>query len=175
MRAWRVFAAGALGAVPVLVLAGPAGATIDGPCTASGEIDGQVHDAALSEVEIPSEGDVHWQGAIQIPEPAEERPIRGWVKVDFPTPVPDQEVGSWDSDSLRIDNADTYEYELPSVLEGFDIKVYGEHYESGALTCSGGITVRLEGGGIGNPATLASLAFTVISVINLFLAIRVKP
>src|SRR5688572_1564185 len=56
MRAWRVCAAGALGALPLLFLAGPAGATIDGPCQAGGEIDGDLYNADEKEVEIPDTG-----------------------------------------------------------------------------------------------------------------------
>jgi hypothetical protein len=180
MRAWRVCAAGALGALPLLFLAGPAGATIDGPCQAGGEIDGDLYNADEKEVEIPDTGTVNWFGSIDIPPPPEEgRPIEGWIKVDLPAPLPDQQIGDWENDdSTNIENSDAYDYELPGVLadamKGYDIRVYGEHYEDGTLTCSGEINVKIDGGGIGNPVTLLSIAFTVIAVMNLFLAIRVK-
>jgi hypothetical protein len=173
MRWWRVFAAAAVGGLPLLISVGPAGASLDDPCTASGVIDGVTYDPkVMDEAEIPAEGDVNWTGSV--PEgDGEERPIDGFVKVDLPAPLPDQElVGAWDSDSSTYSNSGTYHYELPSVLEGLEIRVYGEHNDAG-FSCSGAMTVTVEGGGIGNPATIASLVLMVISIVGFALVVFV--
>jgi hypothetical protein len=170
----RLLASGALGGLCVLLFAVPASATMSSDdCQASGTFQstGETHDATEAEVEIPSEDDVAWTGSVA-GDGETERNINGFVKVDFPPPLPDPTIGEWDGPSTRYANDDVYHYELPSVLEGFDIKVFGEHHEPG-VDCSGSVTVRLDGGGIGNPATLAALAFTVISLVNVALAIGV--
>jgi hypothetical protein len=157
----------------VLLAASPADAALDAPCEASGTIveTGETYVAnAVDEAEIPRKGTVDWTGSV--PAGDDEREINGFVKVDLPAPLPDPTVGSWDTTSDTYENSDTYTYDLPSVLEGFDIPVYGTHNDAG-FSCSGSVTVRLEGGGIGNPLTLASLALALLSITNFALAVWV--
>jgi hypothetical protein len=172
-RLVRLFAAaGVVAAIPLLG-AESAGASLTGPCEASGTLrsTGDTYDAKTTdEVEIPREDDVDWSG--QVPGSGAQRNISGFVKVDLPAPLPDPEIGKWDGPSSKYQNSGTYHYEFPSVLEGFDIRVYGTHHDAG-FDCSGEVTVKLEGGGIGNPLTLVSLALTVFTILNLVLAVFV--
>jgi len=156
--------------------AAPAGASLKGPCKATGTFaaGGFTVDAKQTDkVTIPRKDDVSWAGRV----PARRqgtRHISGSVDVDFPPPIGKIRVGTWSSDSDTYQNADTYTYDLPSVIAGFDIPVTGVHHDAG-FTCSGKVTVRVDGGGLKNPAALASLAFTAISVLGVSLALRVKP
>jgi hypothetical protein len=122
-------------------------------------------------VTVPHKDDVDWQGS-RGTAGGGQRNITGFVKIDCPAPIPDPTVGEWNGPSSSYQNSDTYHYDLPSILEGFDIKVFGEHHEPG-IDCVGSVTVRLDGGGIGNPLTLISLGFTVFTIINLALAVGV--
>ena len=172
-RLVRLLAATGVAAAIPLLMAAPAGASLSGPCEASGTLrsHGKTYDAkTVDEAEIPREDDVDWSG--QVPGDGGQRNISGFVKVDLPAPLPDPQVGKWDGPSSLYNNSGTYHYEFPSVLEGFDIRVYGTHTDAG-FECSGEVTVKLEGGGIGNPLTLASLALTVFTIINLVLAVFV--
>ena len=100
-----------------------------------------------------------------------ERPIGGEVRVALPfTQIT---VGTWeDADATGVADSGTYDYDVPSVLAGFDITVSGEHSENGALVCSGSVTLRLEGG---NPLALPAVGFTVIGLLGVSLSIRTRP
>ena len=154
--------------------ASPAGANLTGPCEASGTLAaaGITVDAkTVDKVTVPRKDDVAWKASV----PGQgRRSISGSVDVGFPPPIGKITVGEWASDSKTYSNSDTYSYDLPSVVAGFDIPVTGTHHDQG-FTCSGSVIVRVEGGGLKNPAALASLAFTVISAAGVSLALRVKP
>lgn len=172
--AWRLVVAASCGTAALLAAAGPAGAKLTDPCQATGTFAKggfTVDPKATDEVEIPRADDVAWEAGVP---GSGRRRISGSVQVEFPPPIGKIEVGSWSSNSEKYQNADTYEYDLPSVLAGFDIPVTGTHRDQG-FTCSGAVTVRIEGGGLKNPAALASLAFTVVSALGVFLSIRVRP
>lgn len=175
MRRWaRLLLAAGFGAGLVIANAAPAPASLDGPCRASGTFAKgglTVDPKTTDEVEIPRKDDVAWKA--NVPGSGKRR-ISGSVQVGFPPPIGDITVGSWGKQSSKYSNADTYSYDLPSVLAGFDIPVSGTHTERG-FTCSGSVVVRVEGGGLKNPAALASLAFTVVSGLGVFLSIRARP
>jgi len=154
--------------------AAPAGANMTGPCEASGTLTaaGFTVDAKKSDkVTVPSKDDVAWKASV----PGRgRRSISGSIDVSFPPPIGKITVGEWSSESKTYSNADTYSYDLPSVVAGFDIPVTGTHHDKG-FTCSGSVIVRVEGGGLKNPAALASLGFTVISAAGVSIALLVKP
>lgn len=169
-------AIGAAGAVAVVTLLGaaPAGASLEGPCEASATfVDGgfTVDPKTTDKVTIPRADDVEWSGSVTV---TEERHVDGSVTVKFPPPIGDVTVGDWESEGEKAANSGTYTYDLPEVLAGFDIPVSGVHHDKG-FTCTGSLVVRIDGGGLSSPATLASLGFTVVSGLGLFLAIRARP
>ncbi len=175
-RLLRVLLVAGLAGGSFAIGASPAGASLSGPCKASGTFKAggfTVDPKKTNKVEIPAKDDIAWTGSVPAGD-QEERPISGAVEVAFPPPIGKITVGSWSSDSSTYENADTYSYDVPSVVAGFDIPVTGKHKDAG-FTCSGRVVVRVKGGGFGNPLALASLAFTVISLVGVSLAIKVKP
>ncbi|MCZ7535275.1 MAG: hypothetical protein M5T61_04570 [Acidimicrobiia bacterium] len=175
-RLLRVVVAAALAGGTLVLGTSPAGASLKGPCEASGTFKSggfTVDPTSTDKVEIPAKDDIAWTGSVP-GKKSDERPISGSVEVAFPPPIGKITVGSWSSDSSTYENADTYSYDVPSVVAGFDIPVTGNHHEPGVI-CSGKVVVRVKGGGFGNPLALASLAFTIISLVGVSLAIRVKP
>lgn len=169
-------AIGAAGIVTGLSLLGaaPAGASLEGPCKASARFtDGgfTVDPKTTDEVTIPRADDVEWTGSVAV---TEKRHVDGSVTVKFPPPIGDVTVGDWESEGEKAASSGTYHYDLPEVLAGFDIPVSGVHHDKG-FTCTGSLVVRIDGGGISNPATLASLGFTVVSALGVLLAIRARP
>ena len=108
---------------------------------------------------VPLEDTVTWQGSVSgIPE-GTEREISGFIKVDMPWLLPDVEIDSWDGLSRKASNSDVQDYSLPSFTpRGVELRVYGEHNESGALFCSGELNVKVEGGAFSSPFTYGSIA-----------------
>jgi len=177
-RAARLGLLAALLLISTVFVAGPATADITpaGRCVGTGSWDsGQFVDAAnLDLVQVfPLEAEVTWQGQVpNVSPPPEGRQINGSVFVDFPFPIPNIQVGDWDDpDATGIANSGKYDYDLPSVLAGYDIVVFGEHFEDGAPYCSGFAIIRFEGN---NPLPLVGYAFTAVSIIGLALAMRAK-
>ena len=174
MRVIRILIALAIVVLFPALTASAAHATINGPCTASGKISATTYDAARASVKIPRTGDVHWKGAINNGGSG-QRPIEGKVYIKLPPPFPKlQLAGSWDGPSSRYANSGTYHYDMPSVLVGPKITVFGHHAERGTVVCTGSIEVQLSGSPIKNPALIASLVLTVFAILNFFLALRAK-
>ncbi|MDJ0925885.1 MAG: hypothetical protein QNJ77_15145 [Acidimicrobiia bacterium] len=184
MRRSRAVALAGLVLTALVISAVPAGATVTGPCDGSATwpdakppIEVVASQLAPGEVVIiPLEGDVSWTGAIAIPPPSEARDTSGNVKVKVPFPVGTITVGTWATSGTKVDNSGTYEYEFPSILSGFEVTVTGEHWEgnlsqSGPPTCSGEVTLALEGT---NPIGFIAGGLTVVSIMGVYLAIRVK-
>ncbi len=162
--------------------ASPAAAEITGPCDGTAEWESGLTVTASAirlgdVVDIPEKGTVKWTGTIALdPPPQEPRPVSGWVKVKLPFPVGQVTVADWSDDGVLTSNSGSYEYELPSILAGFDVTVTGKHWEgthtfAGEPTCSGTVTLKLEGT---NPAGFITAGFTVISLAGVFLAVRAK-
>lgn len=81
-------------------------------------------------------------------------------------------MGDWnDPDATGTANSGVYHYDLPDVLAGYDIVVFGEHFEDNALYCSGFATIRFDGS---SPLPLVGYAITVVSIIGLALAMRAR-
>jgi hypothetical protein len=164
-------AAGAVAATWILSAA-PAGASLTGPCSASGTIGGRTYDPkVVDEVELPLEGDVAWTGSVP-GEEGTERPISGEVTVDVPGGIGITVAGKWEKTSDTYSNQGTYHYEFPSVLEGVKIPVSGFHQEPGQPRCEGSVTVQLGDGGFGNPVAIPSLVLTALSATMLVVAVR---
>ena len=157
--------------VPLLVaMALPAFATItpNNACTGNGQFTpGGFKDAASAEITIPQKARVAWAGTVIRPAPQQPRAVDGFVALELPM---GQKVtlGTWPSTGVLVANNGVYEYELPSVIAGFDMTFFGEHKEEGNLWCSGRVTVRVEGN---NPLGIPSVALFVISVVGVSLSI----
>jgi hypothetical protein len=159
-------------AAPILLFAAaPAHAALTGTCSASGTLDGKTYNPkTVDKATIPRKGDVHWEGSIP---GSGKRPISGSVHVKLPWPIPDQTLGSWGKPSDAYSNSNVYHYDLPSELEGVDIPVYGSHTERGK-TCAGFVIVRLDGGGVSNPAVIGAFVVLVISGVGIWVALKPK-
>ena len=174
MRLIRILVAVAIVMLVPVLTATAAGATISGPCTASGTINGTTYTASQSSAVIPRTGDVAWKGAISTG--SGKRNIEGKVYLKLPPPFGKIVLGpgSWDGPSSRYANKGTYHYDLPSIMVGPKFTLFGHHAERGAVVCTGSMQLQISGSKLKNPILLASLVLTVIAVLNMSLVIRVK-
>ena len=176
MRLIRVLVAAAIiVAVPVLT-ASSAGATISGPCTASGVIDTKSYNATQKSVVIPRKGVVNWKGAINTGSGNAVRDIEGKVYLKFPWPFGKTVIanGDWDGPSSRYANSGKYDHDLPSILVGPKFTLSGHHAERGSVVCTGSVEVQLSGSKWKNPIMLGSLALTVLALANMAIVVRAK-
>jgi hypothetical protein len=166
---------GGLVAVGVVGVAAPAGASLAGGCRASGtQLEtAKSYDAVNTNfAKIPRTGDVKWKGSV--PVPATKRLAVGEVQVKFPWPVGNVEIGHWGKDGKQTGsnaNAGTYHYDFPSLIAGVKAVVHGRDQEPSGVTCQGSVVVQIAGT---SPLAWASLALTVVMVLNLSLVIRAR-
>ena len=174
MRLIRILVAAAIVVLVPLLSASAAHATIKGPCTASGTINGTTYTAAQKSAVIPRLGDVSWKGRVRTG--SGKRLIEGKVYLRLPPPFGKMVIGngSWDGPSSRYANRGTYHYDLPLLLVGPKFTLFGHHAERGVVVCTGSMTLQLAGSKLKNPLLLASLVFTLLSVLNLGFVLRVK-
>ena len=164
-----------LSGLVVVVIAAPAGASLSGGCAASGTIvqNGKSYDAVTTNfARIPRAGDVKWKGSV--PVPATKRLAVGEVQVRFPWPIGDVEIGHWGKDGKRTGsnaNAGTYHYDFPTLIAGIKVLVHGRDQEPSGVVCRGAVVVQVQGT---SPLAWASLALTVLMVLNLSLTIRAR-
>lgn len=175
MRLIRILIAGLIVVGVPILSATAAHATIKGPCSASGTINGKIYNGKEASVVIPRTGDVHWKGAIRTAGGG-KRNIEGKVQLEFPPPFGKIVVanGSWDGPSSTYRNSGTYHYDFPSLLVGPKFTLSGHHAERGTTVCTGTVDIRFSGSKLKNPILLASLVLTVISVLNMALVVRAK-
>jgi hypothetical protein len=175
MRLIRILVAGAIVALAPVLMATAAHATVTGPCTATGTINGKTYTATRESVTIPRNGAVHWTGAVKTP--AGLRNISGKVYLKLPPPFGKMVIGngSWDGPSLRRANAGVYTYNFPAALIGPKFVLSGDHAERGAVVCTGAVTVQLEGSKSKNPVLIASLVLTFFAILNVGLVMRARP
>jgi hypothetical protein len=172
-----VFAALSLGAAP-------AGATVTGPCDGTALWQGAEPPLTVTAsqidpgdvVEIPLEGSVEWTGTIAIPPPDAPRDASGHVEVKLPPPFGLVQVGTWSTSGTLVGNSGNYTYDFPAILSGFEVTVVGKHWEgtltpSGEPTCSGEVTLTLEGT---NPIGFVAGGLSLVSIMGAYLAIRVR-
>jgi hypothetical protein len=171
----RLLGAVVFGGFVVVVVAAPAGASLTGGCQASGTQlqSGKSYDAVTTDfARIPRTGDVKWKGSV--PVPATKRLAVGEVQVKFPWPVGDVEIGHWGKDGKRTGsnaNAGTYHYDFPVLIAGVKTLVHGRDQEPTGVLCQGSVVVQVAGT---SPLAWASLALTVVMVLNLSLTIRAR-
>jgi hypothetical protein len=164
----------------VLIGAAPAGATVTGPCDGKAEwtdglsvIASELRPGEV--VEIPQKATVEWTGSIALdPPPDGPRDVSGWVKVKLPFPIGQVTVGDWSDSGTLVESTGTYEYDLPSLVAGFEVPVTAKHWEgnrtfAGAATCEGDVTVKLAGT---NPLGFITGGLTLISIAGVYLAVR---
>jgi hypothetical protein len=165
--------AGAGGALLLLAWATPTTAELSGTngCQASGTWveGGFTVDATTTEVIIVPRADtVQWQGSVAAP----PGPYTGSVWVELPPPFGRVEIDSWSGDSQTTSNSGAHEYELPSLVPaGVDIVVGGEHNDQNG-TCSGSVTVQIDGGPFSSPLTAVSLAVTAAAGVGMAALLR---
>jgi len=170
---WRLAAVPAAVALPLLLSAEPAAAELDGPCSASGVIDGTTYDPKTADEfdGLPRKGDVDWTGSVT-PAEGPPRATKGHVKVKLPGGIGEVTVGSWsEPDDEEVSKSDVYEYDLPAVVEGIPIPITGVHEEPG-VRCEGSVTVTIGDGGFGNPATIPALVLTALSAGLLVVSVK---
>lgn len=168
--------AAAMGA-GVLLSAGSAslaGAEISGTngCQASGtwREAGLTVDAATATgvITIPRSDTVDWQASVAAPPGA----YNGSVWIELPPPFDRIEVDSWSGDSQTTANSGSHEYDLPSVVPaGVEIVVAGEHTDANG-SCSGSVTVQLDGGPFSSPLTAVSLFGTAVAGVGMAALLR---
>lgn len=166
--------AGAGGVLLVLGSATLAGAEISGTngCQASGTwVDGGFTvDAATATgvITVPRSDTVEWQASVSAP----PGPYSGSVWVELPPPFGEAEIDSWSGDSQTTSNSGVHEYDLPSLVPaGVDIVVSGEHTDQNG-TCSGSVTVQIDGGPFSSPLAAVSLAGTAITGLGMAAMLR---
>jgi hypothetical protein len=149
-------AAGSDGSVP---------ARLTGPCQVSATIAGTGTTIDPSQsggvYTVPLSGSASYAGSIAVP--AEERPAGGRVWVVTPPGIPSFTLKSWDDpEALTVSDSGEVTWDLPGALpRGIKFTVEGVHNDS--ATCTGAITVKVEGGITDSPVGLASVALTLIT------------
>lgn len=166
-----------LGWLFLVATAGPAGATIDGPCTASATLIGDdftttVDGDTADRVKIPRRADVQYQGAIDLPE-GQQYTHSGEATLDVP--FIDVEFWSWgdDTENVSSDGRESYDIDLPAgVLGGVKGKASGFHTQGGK-TCTGALQVEI-GGSVLNVGSGAAAVATAAAGAGLLAAARGK-
>lgn len=156
--------------VGVLVLGGrPAGAVVTGPCQGQARFEtgtkaGGPFTATADSTKtivIPVRDRVDWQGSVS--GVSGQRAINGFVEVALPWPWGSVTVEKWGNDgrlASAVENRGIENYELPNLVpRGVELLVKGEHHDQG-VSCSGSVTVMVEGSRFASPLTIASLALT---------------
>jgi hypothetical protein len=175
---WRFGMAIAVMAAAVLASSSPAGAEMEGPCTAqatfrNGTKDGgsfTVDASSTDVVKVPLSDTVDWTGSIAVP--AVERPIEGEVTLQMPWPFGAVSLHSWGGDTTaKVQGSGTEEYDLPSfVPRGVEMTVEAVHRD--AATCRASLRIEVEGSATDSPLVWPSLGLTAASLALLGLAGR---
>lgn len=173
----RLLVASCVGTGFVVLLAGPAVASLDGPCAGSGtfESQGRTYDPATTDkITVPDKDSVAYEGTIDAP--AGERSHRGEIKLKLPAPFPSIGISDWSSASTTSTSDEgTYDYDLPAfVPRGVTLNLEGEHVDT-AGTCTGEVEVEIEGGPLDSPIpTAVSVLATVAAAGGVVIAARPK-
>lgn len=123
---------------------------------------------ATGVVTIPRKDTVDWQGSVAAPPGA----YHGSVWVELPPPFGKVEIDSWKGDSQTTSNSGTHEYSLPKLVPaGVEFTVAGEHADQQG-TCSGSVTVEVDGGAFDSPLAPISLAGTAVTGAGALWALR---
>jgi len=123
---------------------------------------------ATGVIVIPRKDTVDWQGSVA----AAPGAYAGSVWVELPPPFGHVEVDSWHGNSQTTANAGAHEYSLPkTVPAGVEFTVGGEHSDQNG-SCSGSLTVEVDGSAFDSPLTAVSLVGTAASGAGLTALLR---
>lgn len=168
----RVAAVTVFAAVGVAAWPAPAAADlVDPPGSCAGT--GTWHDGGFTVesstadrstvIEIPRADRVSWSGEVAGLDPGTERTIAGSVALHLPVPLGSFTVNDWAGQATTVATSGTETYDLPSfVPAGVVFQLQVEHYEDGALYCSGAARLRIAGGPFDSPLIWVVLAATVL-------------
>lgn len=166
--------AGVGGVLLLLGGASLAGAEISGTngCQATGtwRDGGFTVDAATADgvITVPRADTVDWTGSVAAP----PGPYSGSVWVELPPPFGQVEIDSWSGDSETTSNSGSHDYDLPPLVPaGVDIVVGGEHTDQNG-SCTGSVTVQIDGGPFSSPVTAVSLVGTALSGAGMAVLLR---
>jgi hypothetical protein len=174
----RILITAGLGVGSLLLLASPASAKVNGPCTGSGtfESQGKTYDAATTDdLTLPAKDTVSYKGAIETTSTG-ARSHHGKIELKLPSPLPSLTITSWKSASTTKTTAEgVHDYDLPSIVpRGVKLDLTGEHIDT-AGTCTGTVRITIDGGPFDAPApTSVALAGTVVTAAGLAFAARPK-
>jgi hypothetical protein len=182
-RPAALVAAGLLTLGIVTAAAPPAGATLDGGCTAvatfllgvgTGSVTVDVNRASVDEpVEIGSEDAIEWRvtvpGSVTSPQP-----MRGRIEIDLPWPLGTQTVETWSGTTTVNEARGLYTYELTKAFpRGVPFTVVGHHAQPG-VSCRGQVALQVAGGPFDSWWIWVGLGGMVVSGIALLLAGRAR-
>jgi hypothetical protein len=170
------FAAVSLAGVFVVLPAVPAGAApskIGGSanCTGTGHFTKSGHDYTAADAgvdKVPRVDDVVWAGSITNA-PSGQQAYSGHIEVELPPPFGGVTIDTWGGTTDSTGNNGTKHYDIPGfVPANVQFPVSGSHTQGG-LTCSGSVTVEIEGSAFG-PFSIATLILTLLFGAGLVLA-----
>ncbi|HEX9258670.1 MAG TPA: hypothetical protein VF855_03975 [Acidimicrobiales bacterium] len=162
-----------------LLLAAPASAKINGPCTGSATITGDGGetvklDPATSEgpYVVPASGSADYEGTIT-GVPAGKQAYFGQVVLQMPPPFSDIVIKDWSGETELVTKKGTETYDLPSfVPKGVEMPLSAAHAQGG-VACSTNVVVKIDGSAL-NPYTIATGALAAITAAG-FLGSAVPP
>jgi hypothetical protein len=180
-RAAALLVAGlGLSATTLTCLAPPAGASMEGGCTAvatfllgvgAGSVTIDVGVASSSEpVEIAATDTVEWR--VTVPGSSTPEPMRGRLEIDLPWPLGTQTLESWSGTATQGEATGLYTYELTKAFpRGTAFTVTGNHSEPG-VTCIGEVALQVDGGPFDTWLIWVALGGLLVSAILLLAAGR---
>ena len=160
-----------------LVAPRPVHAELNGPCEAEATISApeggeyeNLHPTAKTGIyTVPIAGSAAYAGSISVNPPPEGRTVSGRVGIVLPMGNAFT-LKSWsDPDATKTADSGTVSWDLPAATpRGIEMTVSGTHTDM--ESCSGAITVRLEGGLTDSATGLASLAVTAVAGLGVLMA-----
>jgi hypothetical protein len=178
-RAIRV--AGLIGVISLGLIAGQAGATVNGACSGSGTVTAtglqpatytSSNFVASTLIKMPTAGSVQWSGT-DSGWHGGRRAIGGEIYVDAPFGQHITE-GSWGKTSTRTGNSGVKTYSFGSIADNVKATVAGYHDDAGHTTCSGSVNIQFDGSTFSNPLAAGSIAGIVVFGALLLLSGRAK-
>lgn len=117
---------------------------------------------------VPRADTVEWTGSVD----AAPGEYEGWIAVDLPAPFGTVTIDTWSGDSATTSNSGVEDYDLPWLVpSGVDVTIRGQHQDENG-TCTGTVTVEIEGGPFDTPIAPISLGVTVVSGAGLLAMLR---
>ena len=174
MRVLRWSLAGVAMGVLLMGSARPVSAEITGTngCAASASFttSGVKVDAATATgvVTVPRKDTVQWQASVTAP----GGDYSGSLWLELPPPFSKIELKSWKGNSQTTSNSGKHAYDIPSFVPGgAELTVAGTHTDTNG-TCSGSISLKLQGDPLSSPVTWVSIGATVAMAGGLLMLLR---